>query len=80
MYFRLKIESSSLEEDTASYIAEVFNAKITWIPFMHKLPKDDPDFDSRAFNYSKMTVSYGWITNKTGYTQEISYAFSDSSL
>ena len=27
-----------------------------------------------------MTVNFGWLTNKFGFTQQIKYAFSDSSL
>lgn len=86
MYVNLRIESSSLEEDPATYIAEVFNAKITWIPFIKKMPNDvdnqieDEDYAARAFNFSQMTVSFGWITNKFGFTNTIKYAFSDSSL
>ena len=40
MYVTLTIQSISLEEDRSNYIAEIFNAKITWIPFIHKMPKD----------------------------------------
>lgn len=82
MYIKLSLESRSLDEDSATYIAEVFNAKITWIPFMKKLPvpNDTKPMESRAFNYSKMTVSFGSLTNIFGYTKQIKYAFSDSSL
>ena len=80
MYVKLTLESRSLDEDSATYIAEVFNAKITWIPFIKKMPGDSPDFESRAFNYTNMSVNFGWLTKKLGFTQSISYLFSDSSL
>ena len=79
-FYNFQIESESLEEQFAFYIAVCFNAKLTWIPFMAKMPQVSNDFESRAINYSNMTCHYGYLTNKFGILKTISYQFSDSSM
>ena len=37
-FYNFQIESETLQEQFAFYIAVCFNAKLTWIPFMHRMP------------------------------------------
>jgi hypothetical protein len=37
-FYNFSIESEALQEQFAFYISVCFNAKLTWIPYMHKMP------------------------------------------